>query len=322
MLSNLEKIIGDRTLPSTFEHDVIAGLSRPQPDKAVPAKHLYDAVGSELFERICDLEEYYPTRVEASIFEESLPNIAERLGTGLVLVEPGAGNGDKAARLLDALEEPPVFAPIEISRDALEAASLRIASRLPDIAVQPVCAEFVRGLNLLGHLPEARRAVFFPGSTIGNLLPHERISLLCEYARFVGSDGHVLVTYDMVKDPEVLVAAYADREGVTAAFDLNLLARINRELDGDLDVDGFRHEAIWDADLERIEMRLGRLRDQHAPIRGHEVSFGRGERIHTENSHKFTAARIDIEAARAGLEVVETWRDRKDWLRVVLLRAR
>lgn len=310
----------DPGLRDGFVSDVVAGLTRPRGEKRIPAKHLYDRRGSELFDRICELDEYYVTRTEQSIFDAHLPEIAGAIGPRAALVEPGAGDGAKAERLLRALDGPAAFAPIEISRAPLEHAARRFSESMPDLEVVPVCADFTGGFARLDHLPETGRAVFFPGSTIGNLERPHRIDLLRSFRDFAGEGGCALVGFDMVKDPAVLRAAYDDREGVTAAFNLNLIDRINRELDAGLDPQAFRHEAPWVESRQRIEMHLVCLSEQRATIDDHEAVIAPGERIHTESSHKFTRPRIDEEAAEAGLVVADAWTDERRWFTLALLR--
>ena len=218
-------IIDSESLHDTFREDVIDGLRLES--KAIPAKHLYDARGSELFERICRLDEYYPTRTERSILDASVDRIAEALGPDVTLIEPGAGSGEKAARLLERMDRPHAFVPIEISRDALEAASARLADRFPEIDIHPVCADF----SVDGTMPDTdedgRRVVYFPGSTIGNFEPEERRHLLERFRARAGHEGMLLIGLDLKKDAGVLRSAYNDADGVTAAFNENLLVQVS-----------------------------------------------------------------------------------------------
>lgn len=312
-------IVDHQSLHDTFREDVLAGLARDR--KAIPAKHLYDARGSELFERICELDEYYPTRTERAIMEESSGEIAEALGPDVVLIEPGAGSGEKAAMLLEQLERPRAFVPIEISLDALETASGRLAEQFPGVAMHPVCADFSHGASVPEDLEGDRRVVYFPGSTIGNLEPADRLDLLSGFARTVGDDGRLLIGFDLEKDESDLRAAYNDRDGVTAAFNTNLLDRINRELDGTIDADAFEHDAPWVEERSRVEMHLKSLVDQTARVCGQEVSFQSGETIHTESSHKFRPGAFEAEAEVAGFELVRNWRDDRGWFQVSLFAA-
>jgi dimethylhistidine N-methyltransferase len=315
-------MIRDHREADTFAADVLEGLTRPRGEKAIPAKHLYDAMGSRIFERILDVDDYYPVDAESSIFDACLPEIAKRIGPRAVLVEPGAGDGRKPARLLEALEEPVAFAPLEISETALAECADRLARRFPDVQVHPVCADFSRGFSHLAELPRENRVVFFPGSTVGNLLPEERIDLLSSFARFAGPEGCALVGFDLVKEADVLRAAYDDSEGVTANFNLNLVTRMNRQLGAGFEEDAFAHEAVWVDGLDRIEMRLVVKRPQRAEIDGRTISLEEGERIHTENSHKFTPERIAAETGEAGFDVDQTWTDEQGWYALALLRSR
>ena len=317
--ANLHTMVRDKREEDTFAQDVLHGLTRPTGEKFIPAKHLYDAEGSRLFERILDTRDYYPVDVEAEIFDEQLDAIADRLGPDVVLVEPGAGDGRKPERLLDRLDSPRAFAPVEISESALAESSERIARAFPEVEVRPVCADFVHGFAHVADLPADNRVVFFPGSTIGNFLPEERVGLLRAFTDYAGDDGRLLVGFDLVKERDALRAAYDDSEDVTAAFNLNLVTRMNSELDAGFDEDAFAHEAVWVEDLSRIEMRLVLKRPQRVEINGRRVSLEEGERIHTENSHKFTMERIAAEAARADLEIAEAWTDPREWYALVLL---
>lgn len=319
---NLRPMARDGREGDTFAADALEGLTRPRGQKAIPAKHLYDATGSRIFERILEIDEYYPVDAEASILDARLAEIAERIGPEAVLVEPGAGDGRKPERLLEALESPAAFAPLEISETALVECAERIARRFPEVEVHPVCADFANGFSRLSDLPRENRVAFFPGSTIGNLRPEERVDLLTSFARFVGEDGSALVGFDLVKETDTLLAAYDDPQGVTADFNLNLVTRLNRELGAGLDESAFAHEAVWVEGLDRIEMRLVAERAQRGEIAGRAIELAEGERIHTEDSHKFTRERIARESGEAGLEVETIWTDERDWYALALLRPR
>ncbi len=322
-LANLRETVSDPTLRDTFEQDVIDGLTAPKGQKAIPPKHLYDARGSRLFEQICETNDYYPTRTEHAIYEQCMDEIAERIGAGSVVVEPGSGDGTKAETLLSALDRPRAFAPLEISRSALAESSERIARHFPDTDIHPVCGEFATGLRYLEGLPEDRRLIFFPGSTIGNMVRAVRKDLLDSFADFIakGDDGRALIGFDLVKDRDVLRAAYDDSAGVTAEFNYNLIDRMNRELDAGLDRDTFRYRADWSEARSRIEMGLECTEPQEGAVLGSEYHIEHGERIHTEHSHKFTEATIREEAAASGLRVTGWWTDERRWFAVVLLEA-
>lgn len=317
--NRFETIVDEATMRDTFREDVLEGLSLMQ--KTISPKHLYDARGSELFDRICEAEDYYPTRTEARIFDESIQDIAEQIGPGAVLIEPGAGSGEKADRLLSALAQPRAFVPVEISRAAIDDAADALAARHPETDIIPICTDFTTGLDLPEDLPEGERVVFFPGSTLGNFAIETRAQLLSSFARAAGKGGLVLIGADLVKDSGVLEAAYDDSEGLTAAFNLNLLTRINREMGGTFDVNDFEHRATWLPDRRQVQMRLVSKRTHDVTVDGQSFHFDEGEWIHTENSNKFTPATLDGEAACAGLELVRAWTDDRSWFRVSLYRV-
>ena len=309
-------IVDHESLHDTFREDVLAGLSRER--KAISPKHFYDGRGSELFERICELDEYYPTRTELAILNARSQEMASAIGPGVTLIEPGAGSGQKASMLLERLEDPAAFVPIEISLDALEAASERLAHRFPGVTMHPICADFMHAGSIPDSIGEGRRVVYFPGSTIGNLDRPERAGLLSRFGEAVGRGGGLLIGIDLVKDEGVLRAAYDDREGVTAMFNANLLERMNRELAASLDPEGFEHDAPWVRERSRIEMHLVSRRDQEVEVAGRTFTFKAGERLHTESSHKFVPEEFDAEAAEAGFEPVDHWQDERGWFRVSL----
>lgn len=284
-----------------------AGLARRR--KAIPCQFLYDETGSRLFERICELEEYYPTRAETALLERHRAEIAGLIGPGGQLVELGSGASRKVRLLLDALAEPAAYVAVDISRGHLCRAAAALAADYPALEVAAVCADYTAALWAppAGAAPAARRVVFFPGSTIGNLGPAAARRLLAACARLVGPGGGMLIGVDLRKDPAVLHAAYDDRDGVTAAFNLNLLARLNRELDGDADLDGFRHRAVWNAARSRVEMHLVSQGPQVVTAAGRRFAFAGGETIHTENSYKYAVPDFHRLAARAGFRAVRTW---------------
>lgn len=328
-LGNVREMVVDRAaLADTFRRDVMEGLAGDP--KRTPARCLYDARGSELFEAITRAADYYPTRTEASIYAAHVEEMAGLIGPGAVLIEPGSGSGEKAERKLAALVEPKAFVPVEISEAALVGSVERIGARFPEVEVMPVRADFTAHGDVPSFVPGGdggggdggRRVVFFPGSTIGNFGVEERRAMLASFRRVVGEGGMLLIGTDLEKDVGVLVRAYDDSAGVTAAFNLNLLERINRELGGDFDVSGFRHESRWNDGAKRIEMHLVSERSCEVRVGGASFSFGAGETIHTENSHKFTAGLIDGDAAGAGFALAGAWTDERGWFRVGLYRAR
>jgi dimethylhistidine N-methyltransferase len=304
---------------SSFEEDVVEGLSRPQ--KSVPPKYFYDAEGSRLFEAICDLPEYYPTRTETALLHGIAPELAAAIPGGAALVEFGSGASTKTRLLLDAAPQLAVYAPIDISPAALSEAAEAIAADYPHLAVAPLAEDFTRALEL--PRPAAERPVvgFFPGSTIGNFTAPEARAFLRGARTLLGDGAAFIVGIDLVKAAETLVAAYDDSLGVTAAFNLNLLARINRELGGDFAIEAFRHRAIWNAAESRIEMHLESLRDQTVQVAGRSFRFAAGETLHTENSCKFTLDGFAALAADAGWRVEQHWTSPAPAFAVVLLRA-
>jgi dimethylhistidine N-methyltransferase len=298
---------GDAELAG-FRRDVVAGLSLPQ--KALPPKHFYDAAGSRLFERICRLPEYYLTRTELAITRAHLDAVARFTGTGGALLEYGSGESLKTRLLLRAMR-PAVYMPVDISRDALVLAVAKLAREFPGLRIAPVIGDFTRPLDLPALPGRSRRVVYFPGSTIGNLTPQEAQAFLRMTRGQVGPRGAMLVGVDLKKDANLLHAAYNDSRGVTAAFNLNLLARINRDLGGDFDLRRFAHYAFYNAPLGRVEMHLVSLRDQTANVGDHRFGFARGESIHTENSYKYSVAEFQAIAAQAGFRGEKVWIDRK-----------
>ncbi len=293
--------------------DTLRGLSASP--KRLPSKYFYDARGSELFERICEQPEYYPTRVELAIMRDNIADIAAALGPDVRLVEYGSGAGVKTRLLLEHLESPVAYVPVEISRSAVADSVRELESAFPDIEMLPVCADFTRPITL----PRATRAprqtvVYFPGSTLGNFAPDEALRLLRQMrdeARQGGGvlDGGVLIGVDLVKDPATLEAAYNDAAGVTAEFTLNLLVRLNRELGADFDLDGFRHRARYHPLAGRIETHIVSTRDQDVHIGEQTFHFAGGEAMLVEYSCKYTPESFARLASKAGLEVVRIWTD-------------
>ncbi len=304
-----------------FLADLVDGLRRAQ--KTLPCKYFYDAAGSALFEEICELDEYYLTRTELGILRAHLPEIAQRLGARCAVVEYGSGSGTKTELLLDALKDPVAWVPIDISRSALASSAERIAARYPDLDVLPVCADYTAALRL-PRIPRgaARRVGFFPGSTIGNFAPAEASAFLAGAARSCGPDGAILIGVDLEKDARVLERAYDDAAGVTARFNLNILARANRELGADFDLRAFRHRARFVPDAAgagRIEMHLVSARAQRVHVGARSFDFARGESIHTECSYKWRLDALDALARGAGLARSASWTDPRGWFAVLLL---
>lgn len=316
---NLSDVMHDRAAQDrAFRDDVLTGLAADS--KSIPAKHLYDGRGSELFTRICGLDDYYVTRTERSIYDAHLPEIAARLGPEVVLIEPGGGDGEKAEIVLSALDRPAAYVPIEISLDAVGDAATRLAERFPTVKFHPICGDFTKHIDLPEEIAAGRRVVFFPGSTIGNFEPRTRVKILERFAELAGPKGDLLIGFDLIKDPDVLVAAYDDSEKVTAAFNTNLLDRMNRELDADFDPGAFDYEARWNSELGRVEMGQISLKEQRVSVAGESFEFAKGERLHTENSYKFTVERFSEEATKADLRLVSHWTDAREWFCVALFR--
>ena len=267
-----------------FRDDVLAGLSAPIP--AIPARWLYDLRGSELFDDITRLPSYYPTRTETRLLHDIMPRVAAGVPKGAAVVEFGAGSATKTPILLEAIA-PAAYVPVDISGDYLEQSARELQERFPSIEVIPVVADFARPFALPGGIEHLPKLGFFPGSTIGNFIPWSATDLLRQFRSLLGPGSQLLIGMDRVKPIERLLAAYDDAQGVTAEFNLNLLKRINRELDGDIPEDAFRHEARWNDILSRIEMHLVATRDVEFTIAGRHFRFARGTSIHTENSHKY-----------------------------------
>ena len=297
--------------------DVLGGLRAPQ--KWIAPMYFYDARGSALFDRICELPEYYLTRAELSILELHGREIAEALGARVVLIEPGSGAGEKARKLLTLLESPAAYVPVEISRDHLIASAESLDERFPGVQVIPVCADFSQPFDIPADVEGARRALFFPGSTIGNFAPDRAATLLRNFTAIVGRDGHVLIGVDVRKDVATLERAYNDAAGVTAEFNMNVLRRLNAELGADFDLAAFSHRAVWNEEQSRIEMQLICSRAHTVHIGGETISFEAGEYIHTESSYKYSLDGFAALAARGGLAVERVWCDSERLFSVQLL---
>jgi len=294
--------------PADLRAEVLAGLALPQ--KRLSPKLFYDAAGSKLFDAICELPEYYPTRTEIGILRAHGAEMARRLGREALLVELGSGSSKKIRVLLEALR-PAVYMPVDISREHLLRSAESLAAAFPGLQVHAACADYSVPFELPVDDHEHPRAAFFPGSSVGNFEPPEAERLLRRVGSILGPEGRLLIGVDLIKDRRVLEAAYNDADGVTAAFNLNLLARINRELDGGFDLEGFRHEAFFDADRSRIEMHLISTRAQQVEVAGQTFAFREGESIHTECSYKYSIDGFHALARRAGYEPEQVWTDRE-----------
>jgi dimethylhistidine N-methyltransferase len=309
-----------RTRPDPrLRDEVLRGLLAER--KTLPPKLFYDAHGAALFERICALDEYYVTRAELEILRTRARAIAALAGPRCALVEYGSGAGLKIRLLLDALDAPAAYVPIDISREQLGGVARSLAGDYPGLAVQPLCADYTRTLRLPSLRPGCRRLAFFPGSTIGNFHPHEAAAFLRRVRAALGAGGALVLGVDRPKDAAVLQAAYDDREGVTAAFNLNILARLNRELGADFALHRFRHRAHYSLEYGRVEMHLESSVDQSVRVAGVRVRFARGETIWTESSYKYDRARLRRLAAAAGFRVRRLWTDARGQFWVTYLVA-
>ena len=290
-----------------FVADVLAGL-REQPKRIAPI-YFYDARGSKLFDQICELKEYYPTRTEMQILADDGDDMARCVGDDALLVEFGSGSSMKTRLLLDRLPTLAAYVPVDISRSHLLNAAHGIAAAYPRLEVLPVCADFTQPFTVPKPKRAAKRVVvFFPGSTIGNFDPPQALDLMRVMRDIAGPGGGLLIGTDLAKDPAVLVRAYDDAAGVTAEFNLNVLRRFNRELNADFDLASFEHRAVWNSTASRIEMHLVSTRAQSAQLAGERIEFAAGEAIVTEHCHKYTVAGFAARAAKAG------WAERKFWL--------
>ncbi|MBY0284795.1 MAG: L-histidine N(alpha)-methyltransferase [Sphingomonas sp.] len=310
---------GEATLADpAFRADVLAGFaSRP---RAIPARWFYDRRGSELFEAITDLPEYYPTRTEAGILESAGPAIADAVGPGRAVVEFGSGSSAKTPLLLRAIA-PAAYVPIDISGDFLRQSSAQLAQAFPGLPVLPLEADFMHPIALPEAVAAMPKLGFFPGSTIGNMIPSSSVDLLRAMRMWLGTGAMLLIGMDRIKPAEVLVPAYDDAEGVTAAFNLNLLERINRELGGTIPVDAFRHRALWNDMRARIEMHLEAVRDVAFTIEGRRFELAAGETIHTENSHKYGPRDARILLRAGGWTPIAEWTDAGENFAVILAEA-
>ena len=310
---------GDVTLADPlFRADVLRGFEvRP---RAIPARWFYDRRGSELFETITELPEYYPTRTETAILREACPEVAVLAGTGRAVVEFGSGSSTKTPILLSCVD-PVAYVPIDISGDFLRESSAGRAAAFPGLPVLPVEADFLRPIVLPLQVADAPKLGFFPGSTIGNMIPHSSVDLLRAMKASLGDGSMLLIGMDRVKDEDRLVSAYDDAQGVTAAFNLNLLERINRELGATIPTGAFRHRAIWNDDRARIEMHLEAREDIDFTIEGRPFAMAAGETIHTENSHKYGSRDGRILLRAGGWTPIAEWTDPEGLFAVILAEA-
>jgi len=301
---------------TAFLADVFAGLAAPR--KHLKAKYFYDDAGSRLFDRITELDEYYLTRIERCIMRSHAGAMAARCGPHSLLIEFGAGSLLKVRLLLDQLPQPAGYVPVDVSGRHLRDAAAELSREYPRLTVLPVCADFTRDFPL-PLVPEARRTVYFPGSTLGNFEPTDADALLRRIAGLVGPGGGLLLGLDLRKDPAILEAAYNDRAGVTAAFNGNLLVRINRELAGEFERDAFSHRAFYNRERSRVEMHLVSRRNQCVRVGDHSFEFRKDETIHTENSYKYDLDEFRSRAGLCGWRLDEAWMDEKRYFAVLHL---
>ena len=318
----------DRTISYNFKPgrgsflaEVLLGLHKPQ--KELPSKYFYDECGSHLFERICELKEYYIPRIEVSIMQAHIREMAELIGPHVLLIEYGCGNCEKVRFLIDHLHDPVAYIPIDISQEQLLHVTKELTLIYPRLQVLPVCADYTSSFELpIPKQSSKRIVVYFPGSSISNFDPIPAKHFLEHVANLCGSDGALLIGVDLKKDPAVLHSAYNDNEEITAAFNLNLLERINRELDCDFQLDGFQHYAFYNPRESRVEMHLVSQRDQVVHLNRETISFTKGESIWTESSYKYNLDEFEQMATAAGFRVERVWVDERQWFSVQYLVTR
>lgn len=308
-LESVVEFIDHGVKSQSFLKEILTGLSKGQ--KMIHPKFLYDKKGSEIFEEICKLPEYYPTRTENEILKDHAQEMADLIGEEALIIEPGSGSGEKVRHLLKLLKNPKGFVPIEISREILLRMTEELHEEFPELKVLPVCADFTQELELplTVNSVSGKKVIFFPGSTIGNLNPDEALGFLKRYGNMVGEGGGLLIGVDLKKDKETFELAYDDPQGVTAAFNLNLLERINREAEGAFTVENFRHEARYNEKLGRVEMHL--VSNVPQLVRVHETVFRflEGETIHTESSYKYSVEEFCELCAKAKFTIRQCWKD-------------
>jgi L-histidine N-alpha-methyltransferase len=303
----------------SFLEALLDGLSRPQ--KAIPCAYLYDHRGMRYFEQICRLPEYYPYRTEIRILQSHAPEIAELIGRDAVLYELGSGSSVKTPILLDKLDSLYAYVPIDVSKDALVSASAELSASYPNLRVEAICGDYAKPSMLPDIESTGRPVAFFPGSTIGNLNHREAIALLKQWRARLGSSGLMIVGVDLKKDPELIVLAYNDHQGVTEAFIKNVLARANREASTDFDIEAFRYEGRWDEGDGRMRMNLVSRRDQEVHIAGRDFYFARDEELHVEDSHKYAPEEFAELACAGGFSVAQVFTDPRNLFSVQILSA-
>ncbi|MEO9462625.1 MAG: L-histidine N(alpha)-methyltransferase [Marinomonas sp.] len=310
--------LDDQGVDLAFRADVLAGLAQTQ--KALPARWLYDDAGSQLFEDITQIPEYYPTRAETQILQSRAGEFAAGIGSGRAVVEFGSGSSVKTPLLLSAID-PAAYVPLDISGDFLRAAAADLSAKFPGLPVHPVEADFMRTVALPEAVANMPKLGFFPGSTIGNMVARTSVDLLRTMRETLGEGSKLLIGMDLIKDEDVLVAAYDDAGGVTADFNINLARRINRELGGDIPVDALEHLARWNDEHARIEMHLRAKKAIDFTVSGEAFSMAAGETIHTENSHKFTRRTSSTLLLAGGWTPVKRWLDDEERFSLILAEA-
>lgn len=322
-MSQVTAIKQSNITDTEFLNDVISGLTQQQ--KTLPCKYFYDDKGAALFEQITSLQEYYVTRTELSILEQYSQSIAQMLPENLSIIEPGCGSGKKVAYLLAHMANVKTFVPFEISEEMLSYSLAHLSPLFPDLAISPLLGDFthsqmVKQLTKDTALDSQTNLVYFPGSTLGNFAPVKAIEIMNNFHRLCGVGGYVLIGVDLVKERQVLLDAYNDKAGITAAFNKNLLQRINNELNGTFNLDNFSHESRFNEHHSRIEMHLVSNCTQSVIINDQQIDFIEGESIHTENSHKYTLESFKQLAAQANLKLEQTWQDDSNYFALCLLR--
>jgi L-histidine Nalpha-methyltransferase len=307
------------TIDPAFRTDVLAGLRTPQ--RAIPARWFYDRAGSELFEAITELPEYYPTRVETALLAAHCNDVATVTGPARAVVEFGSGSSIKTPHLLRAVR-PSAYVPIDISGDFLRASATEVGREFPALPIHPVEADFMHSVTLPDAVANMPKLGFFPGSTIGNLIARTSVDLLRRMRETLGTGAMLLIGMDRVKDVETLIAAYDDAAGVTARFNMNLLVRINRELNGSIPLDAFAHVARWNDSYARVEMHLAATRDVSFTVEGEPFAMAKGETIHTENSHKYGPRDARLLLRAGGWTPLAEWTDAADQFALILAEAR
>ena len=322
-MSQITAIKQSNITDTEFLKDVISGLTQQQ--KTLPCKYFYDDKGAALFEQITTLQEYYVTRTELSILEQHSHAIGKMLPENLSIIEPGCGSGKKVAYLLAHMENVKTFVPFEISEEMLSYSLAHLSPLFPELAISPLLGDFthsqlVKQLTKDTALDSQTNLVYFPGSTLGNFAPVKAIEIMNNFHRLCGVNGYVLIGIDLVKERQVLLDAYNDKAGVTAAFNKNLMERINNELNGTFNLDNFSHESRFNEQHSRIEMHLVSNCNQSVIINDQQIEFIEGESIHTENSHKYTLESFEQLAAHANLKLEQTWQDDSNYFALCLLR--